>query len=140
VSSPSVCVDDACRLSHCVACDAHPGQCSHTGARYLHPIVYEPVAGGYRVPEHERARWDTPAPVDRTPVDEETLSLETLLDLLDPHLPSPQLVARLTVAYQLDAARVSRLTSRLIEQADERGPCGLLFTRLSALELGHGET
>jgi len=138
-SSAPVCVDDACRLSHCVVCDAHPGACSHTGAgaRYLHPIVYEPVAaGGWRVPEHERARWDNPPPVDRTPVDEETLAHDAILDLLDPWHPTAQLRMRLAEAYRVDPVRVSRLTTAIMDAPGVRNPCGLLYVRLVELDLG----
>ena len=31
-----------------------------TGVRYLEPISYERVPEGWRVPDHERERWDNP--------------------------------------------------------------------------------
>jgi hypothetical protein len=51
-------------MSYCCECDARPGQCEHTGRRYLDPIVYEHVSGDtpktnvWRVPEHEQERFD----------------------------------------------------------------------------------
>lgn len=138
----SVCIDDACRLSHCVECDAHPGECSHGGARYLHPIAYERVEHegkpAWRVPEYERARWDAgPIRGMFRPVDVETLSLEAILDALAPWYPSLELQARLAVAYNRDPARTSRLTTWTLAQSDERGPCGLLYVQLGKLD---GET
>ncbi len=46
-------------LSYCATCDARPGECDHKGQRYLNPIAYEAVdGGGWKVPDHERERWD----------------------------------------------------------------------------------
>lgn len=109
----------------------------------LPPIVYEPVydehgvQAGWRVPDHERAQWEAPrAPAPVRPVDTVTLSLEALADALEPYFPSPALTARLAACYELDPARVSRLTNWVLEQADVHSPCGLLFKRLGELRLG----
>lgn len=45
--------------SYCLECDALPGLCSHTGRRYLEPVVYERVpgvTGAWRLPGDEHAR------------------------------------------------------------------------------------
>src|SRR5262245_22850240 len=113
------------------------------GRVLLAPIVYEPVFDehgarvGWRVPDEERERWDAPrAPAPAHPVDTETRSLEALQDALEPYFPSPSLIVRLAVSYELDPARVSRLTTWVLEQADVHSPCGLLFKRLGELRLG----
>jgi len=127
-------------LSHCNECDAHPGECSHRGPRYLHPIAYEPIANedgeriGWRVPEHERERWDNPpkSPPSRR-VDIETLSLDALTDRLDPLFPDPPLLARLAAAYAVDPVRVSGLTTRILGQPNLRNPSGVLWVQLGSI-------
>jgi hypothetical protein len=45
-------------ISYCCQCDAEPGQCNHHSHRYLEPIEYEKAADGWKVPNHERKRWE----------------------------------------------------------------------------------
>lgn len=108
----------------------------------LDPIVYERVnvdgvRVGWRVPEHERERWDAPRPpIDRPPVDTETLSYEAILDLLEPWAPSFDLRARLAVAHHADPVRVSRMTAAILGDPDVRDPTGVLYVRLGKLAYG----
>jgi hypothetical protein len=104
---------------------------------------YEPVYDerdnlvGWRA--KDRAWWDAPrARAARGPVDEETRSLEAILDSLDAWSPSLPLRARLAVCYELDPVRVSRLVDAVLNEAGVRDPCAVVYFRLSALE--HGET
>lgn len=107
------------------------------GRELLEPIVYERAGEGWRVPDHERARWNAapirPASASRR-VDTETLSYEAINDLLEPWYPGLPLRARLAVAYERDPVAVSRLTLGTLDEADHRGPCGLLWVRLGALD------
>jgi hypothetical protein len=108
----------------------------------LGPIEYQAVIidghfAGWRVPDHERARWDAgPVRPPALPVDTETLSFGALTDLLEPFSPGLPLRARLAVAYDRDPVQTSRLTHRTLGEADARDPCGLLWYRLGLLSNG----
>ena len=42
-------------MSYCLVCGETT--CGHTAPRYLDPIEYESIPGGWKVPTHERERW-----------------------------------------------------------------------------------
>jgi hypothetical protein len=87
----------------------------------------------------DRAWWDAPlARADRRPVDEETRSLEAILDSLDAWSPGLPLRARLAVCYDRDPVRVSRLVDAVLNEAGVRDPCAVVYFRLAAIE--HGGT
>ncbi len=146
VASP--CVSDDCRDSHCVVCDAHTGECNHTGARYLAPIVYETVYDknwkrlGLSVPDHERERWDAP-PLRATqkpkPNEHERDVDELVAELGDVFYLDPPLEARLRSAHAVEPLRVSRLAAATIAGASDGSlhtPAAFLAKRLVGIEPG----
>jgi len=106
----------------------------------LGPIVYERVElpdgrPGFRVPAHERERWEAPhAPIERRPVDAETETCESLIDRLEPWTPSFELRALLAVKYHERPVQVSRLTIALLNEPGVRDPCAVLYHRLKRLD------
>jgi len=102
-------------------------------------VVYDAAGNklGYRA--RDREWWNAPrARVDRAPVDEETMSVEAILDALDPWNPGLPLRARLAVAHERDPVRVSRMTLAILDTPGLRDPCAVLYFRLGSL--GFGET
>ena len=139
MSVAAVCIDDACRLSHCCECDAHPGECSHRGPRYLAPISYEPVKQdgktiGWRVPEHERERWEHPVKGVRPP-EPGTIArdLDELQAELERHVfVDAGLERALRAAHEVDALRTTKLVEHVIAQTLAgrlESPGGLLWKR-----------
>ena len=108
---------------------------------YLEPIEYIRAEGGWIVPDHERERWDA-APLRPQPRarDLETRSLEACIDELEGAFYMDALLqARLSNVYELAPARVSSLTTWILERASGlRNPAGVLWKRLGELE--HGST
>jgi hypothetical protein len=144
VALATVCISETCRLSHCAACDAHPGECEHKGARYLHPIVYDRAVlpdgkTGFRVPEHEQARWDAaPLRVEAVPVDAESRDIEAILDDIEAIFTlDAAMEAKLRKTHERAPLRVTRLTTAFLEDAATgklAKPSGYLGSRLQALE------
>jgi hypothetical protein len=103
-------------------------------------VEYEPViVDGVRVGwlAKDRDAWRAPlARAHPAPVDVDTMSIEKILDSLDAWNPGLPLRARLAVAYERDAVRVSRLTTAILNEPGLRDPCAVLHYRLGALELG----
>ncbi len=126
--------------SYCVHCDAEPGDCTHNGNRYLEDIVYEDTIGGWKVPEHERARWDA-APLLVTPkptVDPTAKDIEDIvLDLAGVVYLDHPLEVRLRTTHAIDPVMVSRLAAATIEGATRgslTNPGGFLTSRLADIE------
>jgi len=132
--------------SSCTICDAAPGGCSHRATRYLEdPIVYTQVfnekgePAGWRVPDHERHRWDNPvkgtkpAPIGTTP--RELVGLRDDLDrvvFLDSNL-----VALLKEAHERDALRTTRAVESVLKSlANLDNPTGLLAKYLREIASG----
>lgn len=112
-----------------------------SGRRYLDPIDYEPVVDehgariGWRVPEHERDRWDNPPrfkeaarPAEQPrPLSQLVVELEAWVDL------DPKLERSVRAAYDRDPLRVTRLVVSVVGKAERReirNPAGLLWRRL----------
>ena len=133
----------AAPVSFCTVCDALPGECAHTGPRYLADIEYEKVerdgeAMAWRVPEHERDRWEHPvmatppaAPgVEPEPLDILVARLEPVIDL------SFALEGRLAAAHNRDALRTTRIVVHVLRAAVDgslKSPGGYLWKRLGEL-------
>ena len=130
-------------VSYCTVCDAPPGGCQHNAARYLDDIEYEKVerdgeAMAWRVPEHERDRWEHPvmatppaAPgTEPEPLARLVAQLEQIVGL------DVALEHRLADAYDVDALRVTRLcvsVCRSTAAGRLDSPTGLLWKRLGEL-------
>ena len=122
-------------VSYCVVCDAPPGECSHTGPRYLPDMVYEPAATGWRVPERERERYEHPVKATRlSPPTSEAQPLPVLVAALEREIGLDlALEHRLEDAYDRDALKVSRLVASVIRAVAAgrlENPGGLLWKRL----------
>ncbi len=130
-------------MSYCVVCDSAPGDCAHHQQRYLDDITYQDNgAGGWKVPAHERERWDAvPTPIQRTET-ERPKELEVLFSELDgPIYLDPGIKARIQEVYDLNPVRVTRLTTWFLANAtggNVRNPAGILWKRLGEIE--HSET
>ncbi len=142
----TVCTDDTCQQTHCCECDAHPGECAHTGPRYLNPIVYEPVLNQkgdkirLKVPDQERARWDA-APLKATPkpkVQEDARDIDEIVtQLTDVAYIDAPLEADLRTTHALDPLRVSRLAAATVAgvgRGSLTNPGGYLHTRLVEIQ------
>ena len=103
-----------------------------TGVRYLEPISYERVPEGWRVPDHERERWDNPprhqAPRQQQqpepkPVQQLVVELEARLEL------GTSLEAELRELYDREPMRVTRAVESVLAGIEARRlhtPGGLL--------------
>ncbi len=128
-------------LSYCGICDKGPGQCEHAGPRYLQPIAYEKVSGGWRVPDPERKRWDyegwgkssgsphwreTSAPKGPVP-----MTLQQIIESFDGIIFLDQtLSTNLHDAYELYPIQVSQLATHAATSASLTNPAGFLATKL----------
>ncbi len=127
-------------VSYCVVCDALPGECTHNTHRYLADITYEPQeSGGWKVPEHERERWEAPPlrPEPR-PVNEEAMTVQAILAMLEPvAYIDDRLELRIRDAYEQDPLRMTRLAVSVSEAAAAgslRNAGGLLHSRVVELQ------
>ncbi len=142
----ATCVDDDCRHSHCDRCDAHPHECTHTGARYLAPVVYTAVTGtggeriGFKVADRERERWENPVKATRPhpPGWEPGAVARELPDLLTDlggwFYFDVELERQFRLAYARDAMRATRLAEKVLLTAKEgklSNPAGLLASHLA---------
>jgi hypothetical protein len=123
--------------NHCATCDAIPGECEHPSARYLPEIVYGRAESGFgwRVPDHERERWEHPpkavraeAPTEEPkPLQRLVVELEAWLDL------DPFLERELRRVYEGEPLRVTRAAEQIVRDVQAgrlRSPGGLLRKRL----------
>lgn len=129
-------------LSYCVVCDKRPGECDHDGPRYLDPIVYERVdGGGYRVPEHERERWDydgwTGKTMPPTITKPKPKTLQEVMAAVQLHVFLSQNIRTAIIdAYDANPMQVTLLADHLTEQAAHlENPTGLFISRLRQIEL-----
>jgi hypothetical protein len=132
--------------SSCTICDAPPGDCSHRATRYLEePIVYTQVfneqgePAGWRVPDHERKRWDNPvkapkpAPIGTTPRE-----LPGLLADLDASMwVDSSLRIMLNEAYEVDQLRTTRAVESVLPRIPSlTSPAGVLVNYLKEIVSG----
>jgi len=107
---------------------------------YLEPIEYEPITDhqgrtvGWRVPEHEKPRWDNPPQYHITPrqVEAEPVPLEAICASLDEIMfLSDDIRTLLATSYEHDPQQTSRLAQHVERNASTlRNPAGLLVKRL----------
>lgn len=124
----------------CIVCDAPLGGCEHDARRYLGPILYEREEGakGWRVPEHERERWENPPHIVSNTPTETVVALSDLYDQVSGvcKIGSP-LERRLGLEYDSDPMRVSRIVRQFLEDAGSKrlhSPGGVLYNRLGSSE------
>ena len=113
-----------------------------TGVRYLEDIVYERVpGGGWKVPDHERDRWDNPPVWKAAPAPEQQAKpLERLVVELEAWVDLDALLERqLRNAYDVQPVRVTRAVASVISAAEARSlrnPAGVLMRRLRDIVKG----
>lgn len=106
----------------------------------LEPIIYERVeSGGWRVPDHERERWENPPRFDKAArTTGEAKPIAHLLAELDAWIYlDDRLEARLREVYDADPIRATRLAESVIEKTQAGGlhsPAGFLSSRLRSFK------
>lgn len=121
--------------NYCCECDAPNGECSHAGARYLDPIVYQHGSqGGWLVPENERSRFDH-APYSREQAPPKPRPLEALIETIRPLCGLDATLRKmLENAYAKQPLDVSFIVSALVRSCESptppSNPAGVLVNRL----------
>ena len=131
-------------ISFCTTCDAAPGDCNHAGARYLAEIRYEQTEHGWKVPDNERTRWDSPkwlastggwATAARSPVEAEPIPIGDILTSLEGIIfLSDEIRTMLHDSYDKNPGQTTLLVQNVKQSAGTlNNPAGLLVKRLRQL-------